>query len=297
MATTAYSYDNNARREDLLALITNLDFKETQLGSGLATSTANDIAHQWMTDTLDTPGDNAVVEGADATYRTLTHPQRLLNYTQIISKPYRVSGSDRAGVKAGFDDRLTYEAGKAMKSWKQDLEFALMRGSLVCGTGSAARRMKGIKNWMASNNYTAQSGVSLTESILNDYFQSVWDDGVEVDALYVPMYIKRKISGFTAGSTKNVNADDRRLVLAVDVYQADAAQMVKLFAHRYVTVAGDTNYDIVGIKEDFWKIAWYRKPDVQELAKTGDADKEQVLGEMTLECYHQDAGFWAASHL
>jgi len=185
---------------------------------------------------------------------------------------------------------------KALKSWKNDAEFALMRGSIACGSGSAARQLQGVKNFMTSNNYTAQSGVSMSETILNDYLQNVWSDGVEVDALYCPMYMKRKISAFTAGNTKNVNAEDRRLVNAVDVYQADAAQMVKLFAHRYVYIAGDTNYDLVGIKEDLWKISYLRKPITEPLAKTGDADKEQVLGELTLECRHQDGGFWAAAH-
>lgn len=43
----AYTYDDNARREDLLDIITNLDYKEFQLMSGLATSTARAILHEW----------------------------------------------------------------------------------------------------------------------------------------------------------------------------------------------------------------------------------------------------------
>jgi hypothetical protein len=296
MATTAYTYDNNARREDLLDIITNLTPRETQLLSGLQRSSASDISHQWVKDTLDTVAANAQVEGADATFRTLTNPERLVNYTQIISKPYRISGTDRAVNPAGFDDRLTYEREKGFKSFNNDVEFALMRGTLVCGTGSAARSMMGMKiflscNTYGNNNYTSQSGVSMTETMLNDYFQAVWDDGTQVNAVYAPMYLKRKISAFTAGNHKNVQADDKRLVLAVDVYQADAAPMVKLFPHRYVTVSGDTNYDLVGVDEDKFAVAWLRPPEVQELAKTGDADKEQVIGECALECRHNEAGF------
>ena len=295
MATTAYVIDDASVREDLLDIITNLDYKETQLVSGLGTSTAKSIYHQWLTDTLDTPGANALVEGADVSSRTLTQPTRLTNVTQIVGKNYVVSDTERAVDNAGFEDRLAYEATKAMKSWKQDVEFALMRGTLVCGNGTTARSMLGIKNWLS--NVTSQSGTSLTETMLNDYLQAVWDDGVEVDAIYAPMYLKRKISGFTAGATKNVETTDRRLVNAVDVYQADAAQNVKLFAHRYVTVSGDTNYDLVGIKEDMFKIAYLRKPKTTPLARTGDASKEQLVGEMTLECLHQNAGFKALAVL
>ena len=297
MATQAYTYDDKANREDLLDLITNLDFKETQLFSGLGTASASAIQHEWLKDTLDTPAANALVEGADISARTLTNPTRLRNYTQIVGKNYNISGTERAVNTAGFADRLAYEATKAMKAWKQDVEFALMRGTLVCGSGSAARSMLGVKGWLS--NVTSQSGISLTETMLNDYLQLVWDDGTEVNAVYAPMYLKRKISGYNANSklTVNIDAADKRLVNAVDIYNADAAKEVKLFAHRFVTVSGDTNHDLVGINEDMFKIAWLRKPVTTPLAKTGDADKEQLIGEMTLECYHENAGFKAVALL
>lgn len=296
MAIQAYTYDDGLLREDLLDLITNLTPQETQLWSGLGTTEAKSRTHEWGTDTLDSVSTNAKAEGASSTGRTLTNPSRLLNYTQIMEKVYDVTDSERAVMSAGFDDRLAYEADKAFRSLSNDAEFALMRGSLVCGSGSTARQLKGIKNWFTSNNYTDQSGISLSETILNDYFQSVWDDGTMVNAVYAPMRLKRRISGFTAGSTKNVDAQDRRLFNAVDIYQADAAQNVRLFAHRYVQQSADTNFDIVGINEDLFKIAFLRRPKTEPLAKTGDSTEERVVTEFTLECYHEDAGFFSEAH-
>lgn len=297
MATT-YSYDDNAKREDLLSIITNLDFKENQLMSGLATSTAKSTLHQWLTDTLKAVAVNAAVEGADATYNDRTDPQRVTNWMQIVRVAFDVSDTERAIDTAGFNDRMAYEATKAMKEWKQDAEYALVRGSVISGTGSAARQMNGIKNFFVSHNITAQSGVTLTENALNDYLQNVWDDGTEVNAIYCPMYIKRKISGYTAGSTKFTDVSDRRLTNAVDVYQADAAKMVKLFAHRFVSITGtDTNYGIIGINEDMFRVAYLRKPFMEDRAKTGDSTKKEIVGELTLECLHQDAGFFADKHL
>lgn len=294
---TQWTYDNNAMKEDLLDLITNLTPTETQLMTGLGTSKADQIYHQWLTDTLKSVATNSAIEGADATYSARTNPSRLANYTQIFTVNYTVTDTDRAVNSAGFDDRFSYETTKAMKEWKNDAEYAVMRGSLVSGSGSAARQLKGIKNWLANANYTSQSGVSLTEAMLNDYLQAVWDDGTTVNAIYCPMYIKRKISGFTAGATKQVQITDRRLVNAVDVYEADAANMVKLFPHRYVTVSGDTNYDLVGINEDYFKVAHLRKPVQRDLAKTGDGSNAQVIGEFTLECLNQNAGFYTKAVL
>lgn len=289
-SAVSYTYDNLAIKEDLLPLITNLDFKEYQLGSGLAQSKATHIIHQWLSDTLKTVAANALAEGADATFAKRAQPTRLINYTQIIGVPYEVSGSNKATDAAGYGDKVAYELEKAMKEWKQDQEFALMRGTLVCGSGTTARSMAGIKAWLTGN-VTAQSGVSYTETALNDDLQAVWEDGTEVNAIYAPVYIKRKISAFTAGATKNVETTDRRLVNAVDIYQSDAAKNVKLFKHRYVTVSGDTNYDVVGINEDMFRIAYLRNPKNEPLAKTGDADKAQVIGEVTLECLSTNGGF------
>ena len=296
----ANTFDDVSRREDLLDIITNLSPRETQLLSGLGTSTCKDVVHQWLTDTLKSVAVNSYIEGVDATFPDRTNPERLYNVTQIVRVGYEVTDTERAVQNAGFNDRYAYEAQKALREWSNDAEYALMRGSLACGTSSTARSMIGVKNFMASNNYSLASTVSLTETILNNYFQDVWDDGTQVNALYVPMYMKRKISAFTAGTTKNTNQEDKRLVNAIDIYEADAAQMVKLFAHRYVTVAGDisgTSYDIVGLDESKWRVAYLRKPFTRELSKTGDATKGEVVGELTLECLHKNAGFWASGHV
>jgi hypothetical protein len=287
--TGAYQYDDKAVREDLLSVLTNLSPTETQLVSGLGQSSAASVLHEWLTDTLGSVKTNAATEGADFAYPTLTNPTRLFNYTQIFTQPYQVSGTERSVNTAAFNDRFSYEATKAMKMIKNDMEYAVLRGSLACGTGSAARRLQGIKNFLSL--VTSQSGVSMSENTLNDMLQTQWDNGSETNAIYGGMYIKRKISGFTAGATKNVETTDRRLVNSVDVYEADAAKLVKLFAHRYMTIAGDTNYDVMGLDEDKFRIAYLRKPQTLELAKTGDSDKGAILTEATVECLHQNAGF------
>lgn len=294
--TTALSYHDGALREDLLDVLTNLSPSENQLMSGLGISSASSIRHEWLIDTLSAVKSNAQLEGADATYHTTTDPTRLYNYTQIFKQGYKISDTERKVNTANFEDRYIYEQTKALKMLKNDQEYDVMRGSLASGQTNAARQLRGVKASLSL--ITAQSGVSLTETILNDYLQLVWDNAsTEVNAIYAPMYIKRKISAFTAGNTKNIQADDKRLVNAIDVYQADAARNVKLFAHRYVTVSGDTNYGIVGIDENLFKIAYLRKPEAVESAKTGDWTGGNIIAEMTLENLHYNGGFWADKHL
>jgi len=295
--TLAYTYQDSAMREDLLDILTNLSPTETQLVSGLATGKADQIRHEWLIDTLNSVKGNAQLEGADATYHTITDPTRLYNYTQIMKQGFKVSDTERDVNTAAFEDRYRYEQTKALKLIKNDMEYALMRGSLASGQTNVARQLRGVKASLSL--ITAQSGVSMTEAILNDYFQLVWDNAAtEVNAIYCPMYMKRKISGFTAGSTKNVNASDKRLINSVDIYEADAARLVKLFAHRYVSISGtDTNYGIVGLDEDKYRIAYLRKPKITESAKVGDWTGGNVITELTLENLHYNAGVWADAHL
>jgi len=290
-----FTYDDGALREDLLGILTNLSPRETQLISGLGSSSASSIRHEWLIETLGTVKANAYIEGAIVSHQSTTDPTRLCNYTQIFREPFSVSDTERAVNTAAFNDRYEHEGTKALKELKNDMEYAMLRGSLVCGSGSAARQLRGLKNSLSLT--TSQSGVSLSETYLNDLLQLVWDNGTEVNALYGGMYIKRKISAFTGGATKNVQAADKRLFNSVDIYECDAASMVKLFAHRYMTVSGDVNYDVMGINEDLFKTAYLRKPDTRQLSKGGDSTDGEVFAELTLEDRHYNGGFLSEAML
>jgi len=292
-----FSYPDVARRESLLDVMNMLDPTDTQLLSGIKQSQATNTLHEWTIDTLETVGDNAQGEGADAPADAANDPTRPQNVTQIFAKTAKVTGTE-AGVNRVSGDRMSRELMKKMKALKNDAEYALIRGSIASGVAStsaaSARRLKGVKNWITTNS-TNYSGVSLTETILNDTFQTVWNNGAQTDAVYTPMKGKRRISSFTAGATKEVDINDRRLVLAVDVYQADAAKMVKLFPHRHVTVSGDygttatPGFDLLALQEDTWATAWFRKPFTKQLAETGDFTAKELITELTLEARNEKA--------
>lgn len=289
MATKAFSYDDAAIREDLLNEIQNLSPRETQLMTGLATTRAKGVMHEYLIKALGSVKVNAYVEGADASY-DVQNPERMYNYTQNFLEGWQITDTDVAANRAG-GDRKAEEIADALAELKNDMEYALMRGTLVTGSGSAARSLRGLK--LSLSLLTNASGASMSEDTFNDYLQMVWDNSnTEVNAVYGPIYVKRKIAGFTGAATdKNVSVDDRRLVNSVDVYSSDAASLVKLFKHRYVTVSGDTNYDIVGLDEKYAKVAYLIKPRNEEVARTGLAQKGFCTSEATLEVLHPNAGF------
>jgi len=285
MATTFMSFDPSVR-EDLLAAITNITPRETQLMTGLGTSTAASVDHQWLEDTLEAVKINSRVEGADSSF-TVGNTTRSRNFCQIIAQGYMVSDSIKATDPAGYADALAYQASKAMAIWKNDAEYAVLLGSITTGaTGATARLMKGVCNWVVATNTCLVSGISLSESIMLNYLQQIWAIGGQTDEIYVGGLLKRRIDGFTANATKNVDITDKRLVNAVDVYESSFAPLVKIFLHRYIDnhaslLSGQKA--ILGIQNDKLKIAYLRKPQMREISRTGDAVKGEVIGELTLE--------------
>lgn len=295
-----FTYPDVARRESLLDIMGMLDPTETQLLTGLQSSVANNTLHEWTLDTLEAVATNAQGEGADAPTDAAADPTRPQNVTQIFAKTAKVTGSENAdNLKRVGGQRMARELMKKMKALKNDIEFALVRGSIASGLASTnqARQLAGIKNWITSNtsNY---SGATLDETTLNDMFQAAWNRGAMIDAVYAPMKGKRRISGFTAGTTKQTDVTDRRLILAVDVYQADAAKLVKLFPHRHVTISGDygttatPGFDILALQEDTWAVAYYRKPFTKDIAETGDFTAKELITELTLEARQQGANVY-----
>lgn len=301
MATNGvnFTYGDVARRESLLDVMTMISPTETQFFNGIQSSSAQNTLHEWTTDELESVGGNAQNEGQDAPADAANNPTRLQNVTQIFAKTAKVTNTEESVNRVG-GNRMARELNKKMKALKNDIEYALIRGSIASGAastgGTNARQLKGVKNWITTN-VTNYSGVSLTETILNDMFQSVWDQGGNTNAVYTSMKGKRRISSFTAGATKNVETTDKRLVNSVDVYEADAAKMVKLFAHRYVTVSGDygttatPGFDVLALQEDTWAKAFLtgREPKTIDLATTGDFQAKEIVTELTLEARAEEA--------
>lgn len=294
-----FTYPDVGRRESLSDVLTLIAPVQYPLYTGLRKETATNTLDEWVQKSVESVGANAQFEGGDAPADAANEPSRLQNVTQIFAKTAKITGTELAVDRVG-GDRMAEEVKEKLMALKNDVEFALLRGSIASGVASvsgagSARQLKGIKNWITTNvsNY---SGATLTETVLNDMFEGPWNQtGEMIDAVYTTMKGKRRISGFTAGNTKNIDANDKRLVNAVDVYESDAAHNVKLFAHRHVTVSGDygttatPGFDVIAVKESTWSVANYRPVFTKDLAETGDFKAKEILTELTLRAYNEKA--------
>lgn len=275
------TYMDGSRREDLLDIVTNVSPKETPLLTGLPTgAAATSTLHEYAQDSFADYTDNAQSEAFDFAAVNHTAPARDNNICQIFGKPVRVS---RTEMKVrGVVDAWNYQLDKAMTEISKDIELAYMQGTRASGNSGVARRMTGVIAALTSNATARASGSSLGEVAFNDIMNLIYNSTGEVATeVYVGATLKRDISGFTANSTKNVNSDDKRLINSVDVYVSDFG-VHKIFLHRNVPNGANAKA-LVAINPKYHKKSWLDPVKMTPIAKTGDYESAQIVGEGTLE--------------
>jgi len=285
------TYNDAARREDLSDVITNISPEKTPFLSALGKTKATNTLHEYLTDSYDAAAVNAAIEGADATAVDLTQPSRANNICQIFSKVIKVSGTELAINQAGMADPFAYQMKKASVAMAKDMENALIAGTIASGASGVARYMRGAIATITTHKTAQASGTSLSETnfnlMLTDVFASSDDT---VDTLFVAARAKQAISAFTAGNTKNVNAEDKKLVRPVAVYESDFG-VHKVVLDRHIPVNA-----VLGVKSDLWKLAQLRPVKYSEIANTGDHKKGQMVGECTLEGLGEAGNFYASNY-
>lgn len=294
MAYGLMTYQDSTRREDLLDVIADVSPDANPLMTMLGTSKAQGTYHEWLEDYQSRPTSvSTSVEGSEATFSDLTQPSRRGNFTQIITKTFKVSGTESSVDVAGMGDPYDYQASKALKDWKNKAEYSLINGAAASGASGTARQMIGIDSVTTSHSTGLLSGCSLSETEFNNMVNDVWSDVGQdevFDLVLVPFGLKQKISTFTAGNTRYLDATDKKLIRPVMVYESDGG-IHKIFAHKDVmsthggsaSTSSNKGPTFIGIKESNWKIAYLRNPKTKTLPDNGDYKAGMIIGELTLE--------------
>lgn len=276
-------------------MIEQLSAKADELLGTLARSSAISPTHQWQADTYRTAASAAVAEGADASLVALTSPSRVVNLTEIVSLPIGVSGTQMATSHYGMGDTMSYYTVKTMQEWKNAAEFDIVRSTLVSGVSGTAQKMAGIAAFISTNVSAYNSGTLFSETILNGMLQLNWDNsnGNIATDIYVGGIMKRLLSGFTGrtGSSFQIPLLANTVSSTVTKYLSDFGEHT-VHLHRYVSISGTDATDLVyGINKSKWRIAYLRTPKIEDLAKTGDSTRKQIIGELTLECLNEPTNF------
>jgi hypothetical protein len=297
-------YDAIGNREDLADDIYRIDPTDTPFISGVETTKATGVKHEWQTQALAAAvSSNAVLEGDDAVTDAATPTVRLFNYCQISDKVGRVSGTQQAVDHAGRDDEYAYQRMLKGLELKRDMEMTLLTNKPSnAGAAATARELASIGAWIATNDdFDSTSGTSpspidgsdarndssatraFTEAQLKNVLQLCWTQGGKPDKIMVGGFNKQAFSTFTGRATPTEDVKSKKIVAAVDAYESDFGT-VKVVANRFMR-----SRDCLVLQMDMWGVSYLRKFVENELAKTGDSDRFQILSEYTLEARNEKA--------
>jgi hypothetical protein len=292
------------QREDLSDVIYDISPTDTPLLNTLARGKATAVFHEWQTDSLAAATTaNAAVEGADATSATLAPTVRLGNYTQIVQKTIQVSGTLDSVDKAGRKSEKAYQLAKASSELKRDIETILTGNQArSAGNSSTARRLGSMLSWLKTNTSEGASGAdpvtigesarsdgvlrTFTETMLKEVIRGVYQSGGSPKILLVGPGAKQKVSTFAGIAQQRYMAPadaPTTIIGAADVYLSDFGS-VSVVPDRFMRTR-----DAFVLDPEYASVAYLRPFATNELAKTGDSDKTQILAELTLEMRNEAA--------
>jgi hypothetical protein len=304
---TFSAHEAIGQREDLADVIYDISPQDTPIMSSIGKGKATAVYHEWQTDALASANtSNAAVEGADATAATLTPTVRIGNYTQIVQKTTQVSGTLESVDKAGRKSEKAYQLAKASAELKRDIEAIITANQgRDAGSSTTARKMGSLLSWIKTNTNkqsattagadpttigvsTRTDGTTRTfqESMLKDVVQKVFSSGGTPTLLVVPPALKQVVSGFT-GLTQhryNSNATAEITILAgADLYQSDFG-VLQIVPNRFMR-----SRDALVLDPEYASLNYLRAFQTNDLARTGDSEKTQILAELTLEVKNEAA--------
>lgn len=289
-------------REDLEDVIWDLFPDETYCLTNFDKVDANASYHEWMLDAIVAPTTNRQIEGDDASFVTVVSPTRVGNYQQISRKTFLISRTQEKVAKAGRRKESARQLTKQMRELKNEMEYAIVRNQASSAGGSGtARSTASIESWIATNEALATTTSSattpgfssgavaaptdgsttgaLTVGVLNTALQGSWSSGGQASQILVGPTQKAAIDQFTGVATRFVDVDraaQASIINAASLYVSSFGRhTVRLHRHVRSSV-------VLCLDPDMWAISFIDKPFMEELAKTGDGKKHQMISEWGL---------------
>lgn len=301
---TAYAAVGN--REDLENIIYKIAANKTPFTSNIGNSAAKNTYHEWQTFSLRTPvGTNKQIQGDDTTATAAKTTTRVGNRTQIFKESGSVAGTQEAVDAAGRASEMAWQKVQKGEELATDIEMSMLGNyASIAGDGSTAAQSAGALAWMASNVSRGSGGSSggfsagvvaaatngtqrtLTETLLKAVLASSFNNGARPVQAYMSATHKQVFSGFTGIADIRVEASkgsQATIIGAADVYVSDFGTITT------VPVQYGLTRDMLIVDPAYWAVGTLRPMKSEPLAKTGDAERFQIITEKTLVCKNEKA--------
>ncbi len=252
---------------------------------------------QWQTVDLREAGQNTKKEGEPAPDGSERARTNVSNIVQIHQEAIEVSYTKQAatGNYSGLNiagtnpvqNELAAQTALMLKQIARDVEYSFIRGAYhKPADNTAARKTRGVLEAITTNVITNSTPAELTEAMVLDLMQSVWDNGgikeSETATLLCNSAVKRVLSkifitdkNYMEG-TRNVGGVNLKTI------ETDFGT-INIMLDRHMPVDQLAVVSMEMLTPVFLEIPGKGHMFVEPTAKVGASDKYQIYGEIGLE--------------
>ncbi len=267
------TYDQVGKAEDVQSTISMISPLDTPMYTAIKDQKVHARVYEYQHDSLASPADNKMAEGADASDATLAATTMVTGNTQILSKTFKVSATADAIKTYGRAKETAYQLSKALKELKKDIEYAYVGqdNAAVTGSESTAREMASASQLIASGVTTdagSNSTDAMTEAKVNTNHQALYEAGGDPSIFMIKPADSLIVAGFTgaSGRQRTFNDENQTLTNAVNVMITPFGELkvvlnrIQMSTHAFL------------LDPTMWRSAVLRPTSRTLLAKNGDAD-------------------------
>jgi len=296
------TYDaTEAIKESVEDIIYNISPTDTPFMNNAGRINVQNTTFEWQTEALPSPSDaNKQPEAEAFTASTMVDTARLSNSCQISVRNAVVSGTQDVVSQYGKTTEMAHQLMLAARILKNDVEAALVsKNPRVAGSSGTARQTRALEHWIVTND-TRESGgaqaasetaamtdagtpVALAEAQVEAAMQTIFTGGGEPDVIMCGPFNKRKISDFVGRANSRHTVDANVVSSNVTLYASDFGDL------RVMVNRKQRDRTVFLLDFEYWKVAFLRPFTRQEIAKVGDADREQLIVEFGLQSSQESA--------
>ncbi|QDY70123.1 SU10 major capsid protein [Qingshengfaniella alkalisoli] len=316
--------DGGLIREDVMDQIWDISKIPLPYTDLVGSDSCDNAYFEWTTDKLSDPEIGGwVVDGADSDKNDSSTGARLGNHCGILDKEVQVTGRARASDTIGRGDELSYQVMMRQRELRRNVEanalgiqgsqeddgdatpgipagLAAMVTQFDTGSGAAGGGFAA-KAW---TEITPGARVPLTETMVRDAQQDAYLDGADPTVLMSVPGVIRKLSEYMFTSSSRIATLTRETqgitgggsataVGSVNVFITDFGQTLTFRDNRiqqiYEDSAAAAAAAVFLLDPAYARITFLRGYRVNPLAKTGDADKRQMLVDWSNRVMNPDA--------
>jgi hypothetical protein len=223
----------------------------------------------------------ARLEGADSDDIAFTDRTTGSNFTQIFQQEVKVSRTQNQIAQYGISDEMAYQADKVIPSLTRLIEKHFYTSTAAAsGSATTPRVMGGYQAFVTDNKV---SGASLAQSQFENAVKAAYADGGngDWDAYLSPDNLQKVKNFYDSSNFLRVDRTETTVGMVIERVLTPYGA-VNLVLDRW---AKNAQIPILDPQHVGFKTLY---PFTQEmLAKTGDSERSEVVGEFTL-CLRQD---------